>query len=203
MNIRWIQKKKIEELKPRRSRVRIASSSEDEEEVEAPVNGNDEVEKSDDEEQNGHEEESMEVEEEEEVVIEKPNRKRKLDQSMNESIQLTKKKLKLADEEKKTEKVAKEPVDLASIVSKCTEYMETFNEKKKKSLNVKRTLKAEKLSKKKMENAKDQEDDSSKENIDSLKKKKKKYRNKIKKQKTVEGKIKIIVETLNNNLNFL
>lgn len=134
----------------------------------------------------------------EEVVAppEMKNRKRKLDESMNESIQLTKKKMKLAEETPKVGKTKKivsaEPPPIEAIVSKVNEYMNDFKEKKKKGLNLKRSLKAEKKLLKKKEASNDQEDDSSKENCEedaNKKKKMKKYRNKIKKQKSVEGKI--------------
>lgn len=118
-------------------------------------------------------------------------KKRKIDESPNVDLVTTKKKLKLSNEPMKlsssedSTNESSEKTKIESVISTCTDYIEKFNEEKRKREALKRARKAEKLAKKKTEEPKDQSDSSTKEN--STIKKKKKNKRKIKKPKTVEG----------------
>lgn len=119
-------------------------------------------------------------------------KKRKLDESLNgDAVLINKKKLKPNNEQAKLPTPeenltdsSEKPDIIESVMSTCTDYIEKFNEEKRKREALKRARKAEKLAKKKEEETKDQSD-SSKEN--STIKKKKKNKSKIKKPKSVEG----------------
>lgn len=156
-----------------------------------------------------------EEEKEEQIAEEKRGKKRKLDESLNVTVNgesvITKKRLKLDDldseqsssDESVEDAKEEEPMDASSedsdsevadkkniheaVVETCSDYMAKYNEEKRKREALKRIRKAEKLAKKKEEAAAKDQSDSSKEN--STIKKKKKNKRKIKKTKSVEGEL--------------
>lgn len=203
-----------EKPKKRKSRIIAPSSSEDEDEEKADEKPEKEQ-KEEQEEipvENGDEEMAAapETPEESPEVAPAKTKKRKRDSGMNESVVGKKKRVRLNDsaneaeamhmedlsaeveevaEPKKPKKVKKdaiEPRDIASVLSKCNEFMGAYETEKKAKMALKREKKAVKKAKKQeaLKAAGDNLDSSNGENKENAPKKKKK---KAKKQKPVEG----------------